>query len=76
MAKLPVLKAKELIKVLKKMDFYQWHRVGSHTQFKRPDGRRATIPIHRGKDIPRGTLKGILNDLDISTKEFIHLLKK
>jgi predicted RNA binding protein YcfA (HicA-like mRNA interferase family) len=76
MPKLPVLKAKELVRVLNKIGFYKHHQVGSHAQFKHPDGRRTTIPIHFGKDIPRGTLKEILNDIEISPEEFIKFLKK
>jgi len=76
MPKLPVLKAKELVLVLNKMGFYKHHQVGSHAQFKHPDGRRITISIHPGKDIPTGTLRGILLDLKISTKEFVRVLKK
>jgi len=76
MPKLPVLKAKELVRVLNKIGFYKHHQVGSHAQFKHPDGRRTTIPIHFGKDIPRGTFKEILNDIEISPEEFIKFLKK
>ena len=76
MSKLPVLKSKDLVKVLKKMGFFKHHQVGSHAQFKHPDGRRTTIPIHFGKDIPKGTFKAILRDLEISTNEFIKFLKK
>lgn len=76
MPKLPVLKAKELVKILNKMGFFKHHQVGSHAQFKHPNGRRTTIPLHPGKDIPRGTLKKILNDIEISPEEFIKFLKK
>ena len=76
MTKLPVLKVKELIKVLKKLGFSEHHRVGSHAQFKHSGGKRITIPIHSGKDVRKGTLKSILNDLEISTKEFNKLRKK
>lgn len=76
MAKLPILKSKELVKVLNKMGFFEFHRVGSHVQLKHTDGRRTTIAIHRGKDIPRGTLKAIIDDLGISTKDFVKFLKK
>lgn len=76
MPKLPILKAKELVRILNKIGFFKYHQVGSHAQFKHSDGKRITISIHLGKDIPRGTLKGILRDLEISTEEFIKLLKK
>ncbi|MEA1937362.1 MAG: type II toxin-antitoxin system HicA family toxin [Patescibacteria group bacterium] len=65
-----------MIKVLEEMGFFKHHQVGSHAQFKHFDGRRTTIPIHSGKEIPKGTLKAILRDLEISTDEFIKFLKK
>ncbi len=74
MPKLPVIKARKLIKVLNKLGFYKHHQVGSHAQFKHPDGRRITLPIHPGKDLTKKTLKGIIKDLDLSVEEFIKLL--
>lgn len=76
MPKLPMLKARKIIRILKKMGFFEFHRVGSHAQFKHPDGRRTTIPIHPGKDIPRGTLRAILRDIDITPDNLIKALKK
>ena len=76
MPKLPVLKAKELVRVLMRLGFYKHHQVGSHAQFKHFDGRRITVPIHYGKDIGRKTLKGIINELDITVEEFIKIFKK
>ncbi len=63
MPKLPVIKARELIKVLNKLGFYKHHQVGSHAQFKHPDGRRITVPIHPGKDITKKPLKASLKIL-------------
>lgn len=74
MPKLPVLKSKELVRILNKMGFAKHHQVGSHAQFKHPDKRRATIPMHSGKDIPIGTLKAILKDIQISSDDFISFL--
>lgn len=76
MPKLPIVKSKELIRVLEKLGFFKHHQVGSHAQFKHPDGRRATVSVHSGKDINKKTLKGILNDLDITVAEFIALFKE
>lgn len=75
MPKLPVLRSKELIRVLIKLGFYKHHQVGSHAQFKHPDGRRVTVPIHSGKDIGRKTLKGIIDDINITIEEFIKFLR-
>ncbi|MEA3344166.1 MAG: type II toxin-antitoxin system HicA family toxin [Patescibacteria group bacterium] len=77
MPKLPIVNAKQLIKALNKLGFYKHRQKGtSHLILIHSDNRRTTIPIHPGKDIPRGTLKGILKDLEISNKAFIDLLKK
>lgn len=72
MPRLPVIKDRQLI-----LGFYEHRQRGtSHLIIVHPDGRRTSIPIHPGKDIPRGTLKGILRDLEISTEEFVKLLQK
>ena len=71
MPKLPVIKAKILLKILLKMGFYKHHQTGSHIQLKHPDGRRTTVPYHPNQEIRRGTLKGIIDDLDMTVGEFI-----
>ena len=76
MPKLPIIKAKELIRVLRKLGFFKFHQVGSHAQFKHPDGKRITVSIHAGKIIGKKTLRGIINDLDITVEKFIKLLKR
>ncbi|MEK7147117.1 MAG: type II toxin-antitoxin system HicA family toxin [Patescibacteria group bacterium] len=75
MPKLPVIKSRELIRVLKKLGFFEFHRVGSHAQFKHIDGRRITLPVHSGKDIKKKILKAIINDIDILIEDFIKILK-
>ena len=77
MPKLPIIKSRNLVKALKKSGFYEHRQRGtSHLIMVHSDGRRTSVPIHQGKDIPRGTLKGIIRDLEISNKEIIDLLKK
>ena len=76
MPKLPVVKAKQLLKTLEKLGFYKHHQAGSHIQLKHKDGRRTTIPYHPSVEIRRGTLKAIIDDLNMSVEEFIETLKK
>ncbi len=76
MPKLPVVKTRELIRVLENLGFFKHHQVGSHAQFKHPDGRRTTVPVHVGKDLNRGTLRGIINDVGVTVEEFVAVLKK
>lgn len=71
MPKLPVIKDRELIQVLKKLGFFEHpERGSSHLVFKHPDGRRTVVARHPGKNIPRGTLRAILRDINISIEEF------
>ena len=68
--KLPILKPEELMKALEKMGFFCSRKSkGSHFRYRHPDGRKTTIPVHRGKDIGRGLLRKILLDVDISVEE-------
>lgn len=76
MPKLPVIKARLLLKTLKKLGFYENHQVGSHIQLKHSDGRRTTIPYHPSQEIRRGTLKAIIDDLDMTVEEFTVALKR
>ena len=54
MARLPVLKGEELIEILRKMGFRIVRQKGSHVRLKHPDGRVTTVPVHKGKNIPKG----------------------
>jgi predicted RNA binding protein YcfA (HicA-like mRNA interferase family) len=76
MPKFPAVKSEKLVKVLFQLGFLKHHQVGSHAQFKHSDGRRITVPIHRGKEIPCGTLQAIVRDLGISREDFINLLRE
>ena len=47
---------------------------GSHYVLRHPDGRSVSVPVHAGRDIPKGTLRGILESIGITLEEFIKLL--
>lgn len=70
MPKLPVLKAKELLKLLSRMGFANLRQSGSHVQLAHPDGRRTTVPNHPSMEIRRKTLKGIIDDLGMTVDDF------
>ena len=73
--KLPLLNAKEVCKVLESLGFEPIRQKGSHRYFKHPDGRATVVPIHTGRDIGRGLLKRIINEIQISREEFLKLVK-
>jgi predicted RNA binding protein YcfA (HicA-like mRNA interferase family) len=59
-SKLPILKPEELIRILEKLGFACTRKSkGSHLRYKHSDGRRTTVPLHKGKDISKGLLREI-----------------
>ena len=67
---LPVLKPRELVRALERMGFRLLRKSrGSHWQFEHPDGRRTTIPMHRGRSIGPGLLRKILRDIEVDVDE-------
>jgi len=75
MAKLPLLSAKELAKLLQKLGFKFIRQEGSHMFFEHPDGRTTVIPNYPNEDIGRGLLTKIIKkDLQISREEFEKIL--
>jgi predicted RNA binding protein YcfA (HicA-like mRNA interferase family) len=40
-----------------------------HRRYEHPDGRRTTIPMHKGRDIGPGLLRKILRDIEIEADE-------
>jgi predicted RNA binding protein YcfA (HicA-like mRNA interferase family) len=75
MAKLPVLRADELIRALERAGFQIIRQKGSHVRMKHPDGRVVTVPVHLGRDIGRGLLRKILRDAELTREAFIKLLE-
>lgn len=75
MPKLPRLKSKELINILTQLGFEKVrHKGTSHIILRHTDGRRTTIPFHGGNaNIPIGTLRAIIRDVDISSDELVRL---
>ena len=63
------------MKVLRQMGFVQTRSRGSHRRFEHRDGRKTTVPVHRGRDIPRGLLRQIVVlDLGMEMSDFVALL--
>jgi len=70
MPKLPRITPKRLIAVLLKQRFFVDRQRGSHVIVRHPDGRSASIPLH-AHDMRLGTLKGILNDIEVGVEQLI-----
>ncbi len=72
MSKLPMLKAKELVRVLEKLGFHLLRQKGSHMFFQHADGRTTVVPNHPSDELDRGLLNKIIKkDLGLSREEFL-----
>ena len=72
--RLPTLKARDVIRVLRKLGFYDVRQKGAHVCFKHPDGRFTLVPKHSGEDISRGLLRQILKEIEINPEKFLEYL--
>jgi predicted RNA binding protein YcfA (HicA-like mRNA interferase family) len=72
MAKLPPVRARDVVRVAQSLGFVLDRKSGSHAVYYRSsDRRRLVIPMHGGKDLKPGTLRGIVGDMGIGVEEFI-----
>ncbi|OGY44266.1 MAG: hypothetical protein A3J62_02915 [Candidatus Buchananbacteria bacterium RIFCSPHIGHO2_02_FULL_38_8] len=74
MPKLITIKPKRFIKILLKLGFTKRDAEGSHVFFKHPDSRTTVVPIHC-KEISKGLLRKILNDIQLTVEEYDKLRK-
>ncbi|MBU1071363.1 type II toxin-antitoxin system HicA family toxin [Patescibacteria group bacterium] len=70
MAKLPAVRPKNVIKKLTKLGFKITRQTGSHARLIHPDGRATTVAMHN-RDLPKGTLRAILRQSEVTIKEFL-----
>ena len=71
MGSIPVLKPREVIARLDRLGFIEVRQRGSHKQFRHPDGRVTTVPMHAGRDIAPALLRQICRDIGLTVSEFI-----
>ena len=73
MPKPPSISGKDTLKALSKVGFRLRRQVESHMILKREsDGKRVAIPNH--DELPKGTLRAIVRQCDLTVEEFIKLL--
>jgi predicted RNA binding protein YcfA (HicA-like mRNA interferase family) len=76
MSKLPVVAARDVIRVAERLGFAFDRQKGSHAVYLRVlDKRRLVIPVHKGRDLKPGTLRGLIDDMGLSVEEFAGMLR-
>jgi predicted RNA binding protein YcfA (HicA-like mRNA interferase family)/predicted RNase H-like HicB family nuclease len=68
---IPVLKPREVVSRLERVGFVEVRQRGSHKQFRHPDGRVTTVPMHSGRDISPTLLRQICRDIKVPIQEFL-----
>jgi mRNA interferase HicA len=72
--RIPMLKPREVVRILKRAGFEELRQIGSHLAMGNRKTRKVTtVPIHSG-DIKRSTLREIIKQSGLSVEEFLELL--
>lgn len=70
MVKLRALRPEDVVKRLLKLGFVINRQTGSHVRLIHQDGRATTVAMHN-RDLPKGTLRAILRQCEITFNEFL-----
>jgi len=75
MPKPPQARARDVVRVAESIGFKFDRQRGSDAVYIRSsDGRRIVIPVHGGKDLKLGTLRGIILDMGLTIDAFKAML--
>lgn len=69
MPPVPSVPGDKVVKALQRHGFVVARIAGSHHVMRHPDGRGTTVPVHRGQDVAKGTLRGILRDVGMTASQ-------
>lgn len=72
--RLPMLKTRDVARILAELGFLVVRQKGAHIFFQHPDDRTTLLSRHGGEDIGRGLLRRILREIEISPEEFFDYL--
>lgn len=70
----PSVRGADVVRALQRAGFTVTRVRGSHHWMEHPDGRMASVVVHEGRDMPKGTLRGILGVVGMAVDEFRDLL--
>ena len=71
MPKAPVLKPREVEKLLFALGFAAVRQRGSHKQYRHPDGRATAVPHHASRDSSPILLRQIARDIGMTVDELL-----
>jgi predicted RNA binding protein YcfA (HicA-like mRNA interferase family) len=71
-SRLPALTARQVLAILSRHGFKPVRQSGSHVVLNHPDGRFATVPVHKGRDLGKGLLRRIMRDANLTVDDLLH----
>ena len=71
MSKPPILKPREVCRILESLGFSVRRQRGSHIQYRHEDGRGTTVANHQGRDISPLMLRQIAKDIGMTLDDFL-----
>jgi predicted RNA binding protein YcfA (HicA-like mRNA interferase family) len=74
MPPVPAVRGDRLVRALERAGFKVTRVSGSHHRLRHPDGRSTTVPVHSGQDVPKGTLRSVLQDANMTVDELLKYL--
>jgi predicted RNA binding protein YcfA (HicA-like mRNA interferase family) len=72
---LPAVNGKRVIQALKRAGFVVDRIVGHVLAFPGNPARTLSVPVHAGRDLKPGTLRGIIRQTGFTVEEFVRLLQ-
>jgi predicted RNA binding protein YcfA (HicA-like mRNA interferase family) len=74
MPPVPSLRGEQVVRALERGGFKVARVTGSHHIMRHADGGGTTVPVHPGRDVAKGTLRGILSDVGMTLADLQKLL--
>ena len=74
MPPLPIISPDQCIAALRLFGYQIARQEGSHVRLVCTNRAPVTVPMHRGRDLKKGTLRAILRTTEISVEEFLTAL--
>jgi len=74
--RLPAVDGRSVVRALERAGFTVVRTAGSHVRLvhSADPSRQTTVPVHKGRDLPRGTLRDIIAQAGMTVDEFLELL--
>lgn len=66
-----------MVAALQSGGFRLSHTRRSHYYLRAPDARRlVVVPVHGNRDLPLGTLRAVLRQAELTSEDFVELLRR